>query len=95
MGPKCRTVHEGCAAIKNAILCYCVIYDRKEKKLLPLYQSLDCFFFKTDGRIDSSEEPEPVPSTSGVSETAACSLSLIVNDPSALSSPTSSPSSSQ
>ena len=43
----------------------------------------------------SSEEPEPVPPTSGVSETAACPPSPIADDPSALPSPTSSPSSSQ
>ena len=87
-------MHEGCAAIKNAILCYCVIYDKEKKNYYP-YISHWIVLFKTDDRIDSSEEPEPVPSTSGVSETAACSLSLIVNDPSALPSPTSFPSSSQ
>ena len=43
----------------------------------------------------SSKEPEPVPSTSGMSEIAACPLSPIADDPSALPSPTSSPSSSQ
>ena len=67
----------------------------REKNYYPYISHWIVFFFKTDGRIDSSEEPEPVPSTSGVSETAACSLSLIVNDPSAVSSPTSSSSSSQ
>ena len=38
---------------------------------------------------------EPVPSTSGVGEIAACPPSPIVDDPSALPSPNSSPSSSQ
>ena len=39
-------------------------------------------------RTESSKEPDPVPSTSGVSETAACPPSLIADDPSALPSPT-------
>ena len=52
-------------------------------------------FFKKVDRTESSKEPEPVPSTSGVSEIAACSPSPIADDPSALPSPTSSPSSSQ
>ena len=56
--------------------------------------SLDCFSKRAD-RIESSKEPEPVPSTSGVSEIAACPLSPVADDPSALSFPTSSPSSRQ
>ena len=43
----------------------------------------------------SSKEPEPAPSVAGLSEIVACLPSLIVDDPSALASPTSSPSSSQ
>ena len=56
--------------------------------------SLDRFFKRVD-RIESSKEPEPVPSTSGVSETGAYPPSPIADDPSALPSPTSSPSSCQ
>ena len=43
----------------------------------------------------SSKESEPVPSTPGVSEIAACPPSPVADNPSALPSPTSSPSSSQ
>ena len=43
----------------------------------------------------ASKGPEPVPSTSDVSESAACHVSPIADHPSALPSPTSSPSSSQ
>ena len=80
------------AAIQNAIQCYRVIYD--EKRIATTQTSLDRFFKKVD-RIESSKEPEPVPSTSGVSEVAACPPSPMADDPSALPSPTSSPSSSQ
>ena len=44
---------------------------------------------------DSRKEPEPVPSTSGMSEIAACPASPIADDPSSLPPPSSSPSSSQ
>ena len=80
------------AAIQNAIQCYHVIYD--EKNRATTQTSLDQFFKRVD-RIESSKEPEPVSSTSGVSETAACPPSPIADNPSALPSPTSSPSSSQ
>ena len=80
------------AAIQNAIQCYRVIYN--EKKRATTQTSLDCFFKRVD-RIESSKEPGPVPSTSGLSEIAACPPSPIADDPSALPSPTSSPSSSQ
>ncbi|KAM7241296.1 hypothetical protein CapIbe_007868, partial [Capra ibex] len=46
-------------------------------------------FFKRTGRIESSKEPESVPSTSDVSEIAACPP--IANGPSALPSLTSFP----
>ena len=81
------------AAVQNAIQCYRIIYDEKKELLFP-QTSLDHFFRSVD-RIESSKEPEPVPSTSGVSEIAACPPSPIADDPSALPSPTSSPSSSQ
>ena len=80
------------AAVQNAIQCYRVIYD--EKKRTTTQTSLNHFSKRAD-RIEPSKEPEPVPSTSGVSEIAACPLSPIADYPSALPSPTSSPSSSQ
>ena len=80
------------AAVPNAIQCYCINYH--EKKRATTQTSLDQFFKRVD-RIESSKEPEPVSSTSGVSETAACPPSPIADNPSALPSPTSSPSSSQ
>ena len=80
------------AAIQNAIQCYHVIYN--EKKRATTQTSPDCFF-KTIDRIESSKEPEPVPSTSGVSEIAASPLSPTADNPPALPSRTSSPSSSQ
>ncbi|XP_057400637.1 deoxyuridine 5'-triphosphate nucleotidohydrolase, mitochondrial isoform X4 [Balaenoptera acutorostrata] len=80
------------AAIQNAIQCYCVIYD--ENKRATTQTPLDRFFKRVD-RIESSKEPEPLPSTSGVSEIASCPPSPIADDPSALPSPTSSPSSNQ
>ena len=80
------------AAIQNAIQCYCVIYD--EKKIATTQTSLDPFFKRVD-QIESSKGPEPVPSTSGMSEIASCPLSPTADNPSPLPSPTSSPSSSQ
>ncbi|KAJ8776637.1 hypothetical protein J1605_015226 [Eschrichtius robustus] len=65
------------AAVQNAIQRYRVIYD--EKKRATTQTSLDHFFKRVD-RIESSKEPEPVPSTSGVSESAACPLSPIADD---------------
>ena len=47
-------------------------------------------FLKRVDRTESSREPEPVPSASGMSEIAACPPSPIADDPSALPSPTSS-----
>ena len=58
-----------------------VIYD--DKKRVSTQTSLDCFLRRVD-RIESGKEPEPVPSMSGVSETAACPPSPIADDPSAL-----------
>ena len=80
------------AAVQNAIQCYRVISD--EKKRATTQTSLDHFIKRVE-RIESRKEPEPVQSTSGVSEIAACPPSSIADDPSALPSPTSSPSSSQ
>ncbi|KAJ8790809.1 hypothetical protein J1605_021237 [Eschrichtius robustus] len=75
------------AAAQNAIQCYRVIYD--EKKRATTQTSLDRFFKRVD-RIEASKEPEPVPSTSGMSDIAACPPSPIADNPSALPSPTSS-----
>ena len=62
----------------------------------PLHTNLNVVSFQRCERAScSSKEPEPVPSMSGVSEIAACSLSHIADDPSALPSPTSSSSSNQ
>ena len=80
------------AAIQNAIQCYRVTQD-KEKRATG-QTSRDCFFKRAD-RIESSKESEPVPSMSGGSETAARPPSPVADDPSALPSPTSPPSSSQ
>ena len=80
------------AAFQNAIRCYRVIYDKKKRATTQI--SLDCFFKRVE-RIESSKKSESGPLMSGVSETAACSPSPIADDPSALPSPTSSPSSSQ
>ena len=79
------------ATVQKAIQCYRVIYDKK-KRAAP--QTLLDRFFKRVDRIESSKEPEPVSSVSGVSEIAACPPSPIADDPSALPSSTSSPSSS-
>ena len=67
---------------------------RKKKKRVTTQTASDRFFKRVD-RTESSKSPEPVPSTSGTSETAACPPSPIADDPSALPSPAFSPSSSQ
>ena len=80
------------AAVQNATQCTSIIYDEKKKNY---YQtSLDRSFNRVN-RTESSKEPEPMPSTSGMSDAAACPPSPAADDPSALPSPTSSPSSSQ
>ena len=80
------------ADIQNAIQCHRVLCGKKERATTQT--SLDTFFFsKRVDRIEASKESEPVPSISGVNEIAACPLSPIVNDPSALPSPNSPPSS--
>ena len=69
------------AAVQNAVPCCPVTCD--EKKRAPIQTTLDRFFKRVD-RIESSKEPEPVPSTSGVSEAAACPPPPTTADPSAL-----------
>ena len=80
------------ATIQNATQCSGVIYDEKQK--VNTQTSLDCSFKRVD-IIESSKEPEPVASTSGMSEVAVCPLSPIANDPSSITSSTPSPSSNQ
>ena len=81
------------AAVQNAAQCENhVIYD--EKRRAATQASLNNFFKRVD-RIESTKEPEPVPSMSGMSEIAACPPSPIADGPSALPSLTSSHSSSQ
>ena len=60
------------AAVQNAVQCYCAICDNKRRATTQT--SLDRFFKRVD-RIESSKEPEPVPSKSGVSEIATCPVS--------------------
>ena len=64
------------------------------KKKAATQTSLDSFFKKVD-RIESSKEPEPVPSTSGMNEIAVCPLSPVADKGSAPPSPASSTSSSR
>ena len=92
-GLKHRTVHEGCSGHSegNPVLLCHLWWGKKE--LQPKHHWI-IFFKRVDG-IESSREPEPVPSASGMSQISACLPSPIANDPSALPSPTSSPSSSQ
>ena len=77
-------------AIQNAIQAYRVIYDKRKgatiQALLDHSLSLSLFFFffpKRVDRIESSKEPEPVPSTSGVSEFAVSPPSSSAEDISA------------
>ena len=79
------------AAVQNAIQHHHAVRD--EKKRATTQMSLDSFFKKVD-RIESSKEPEPVPSMSGMNEIAVCPPSPVADKGSAPPSPTSSPSSS-
>ena len=80
------------AAVQNAVWCYHIIMMRK-KEPQPRHRWI--IFLKRVDRIESSKEPEPVSSTSGLSEIAACPPSPGADDPSVLPSSTSSPSSGQ
>ena len=94
--PNIELYTEAAAAIQNAIQYYSAIYDEKKIKInfkATTQTSLDHFFKRVD-RTESSKESEPVPSTSDMSEIAACPPSPFANDPSALPSSTSFPSSS-
>ena len=71
-------------AIQNA-WCYCVIYD--EQKGATTQMSLHYFFFFffiREDRTEYRQEPEPVPSSSGMQDIEAGPLSPVANDPSAL-----------
>ena len=90
--PKQRTVHRGCSGhseCKSAIAWH-LWWEKKSH--YPDISGLFFFFFflKRIDRTEFSQEPEPVPSAAGVSEIAACPLSPVANDSSALPSPTSS-----
>lgn len=80
------------AAIHSAVYCCLVVCDRKKRAAT---QTPLNHFLKRVGRTESSKEPEPGPSASGMSETTACPPSPIADDPSALPSPTPSPFSRQ
>ena len=78
------------AAVQNAIQRYRVIYD--EGKRAATQMSWDHLLERGD-RIETSREPETVPSVSGMSDVAAGPPSTIGDDPSAVPSPSSPPSS--
>lgn len=59
----------------------------RKKKRATIQTSLD-HFYKRAHRTESSKEPEPVPSTLGMRETATCPPFPIADDSSALPSPT-------
>ena len=63
--------------VQNAIQCYHLICE--EKKQATIQTLLDHF---STGQIELN--PEPVPSTLGMREIAACRLSPVVDDSSAL-----------
>ena len=79
-------------AVQNAVQHHYIIHDEKNRAST---QTLPEHFFKRVDRIEYSKEPEPVTSMSGMSEIEACLPSPTADDPLALPSPTSSPSSSQ
>ena len=79
--------------------CQSPTYEPSSCELLKIgmcyYPDITAPFFKRVDRIESSKEPEPVPSASDVGAMAACPPSPTADDPSTLPSPTSSPCSSQ
>ena len=58
---------------------------RRGEELLPRCHGI--IFIKKEDRIETSKEPETVPSASGMSDIAACPLSPIADGPSTLQSP--------
>ena len=87
--PKRFTTQEMARRFSPALLCH----PWWEKK--SFYPDITWLFFQDVDRTESSKEPEPEPSTTGMSDIAACPPSHTASDPSALPPPTSSPSSSQ
>ena len=85
-----RMEHENCSSHSECNPCYLAIYDEEKRAIT---QTLLHHFFRRVDKIESCKEPEPVPATSAVSETAACPPSPVADNPSALPFPTSSPSS--
>ena len=81
-----REVHEGCNS-HSVNRCYCVIYGEKKRSTTQTW--LDCFS-KRVNKTESSKEPEPMPSVSGMSGIAACPLLPIPDHTSVLPSTTSS-----
>ena len=80
-------VCECCSGCYPALLGHLIMRERAAtQSITGLF-----FFFKRVDRTESSKKPEPVPSTSGMSEIAACSPSPIADDPSVPPSLTSSP----
>ena len=77
------------AAVENAAQFHLVLYDEDKRDATQAWLG---HFVKRVDRIESSKEPEPAPSSSGKNEISACSPSPIADNPSALPSPTSSPS---
>ena len=61
----------------------------------PLCTNLQVTKLRCECASGSSKEPEPVPSASGMTDIAACPPSPMADNPSALPSPTTSPSFSQ
>ena len=90
-GPKHRMAYEGCSSRSewNPVLPCHLWWEKKS-----YYPDIPGSFFQED-RIESSKEPEFLPSTLGMSAISACPPSLIADSPSTLPSPTSSLSSSQ
>ena len=79
-----RMEHEICSSHSECNLCYLAIYDEEKRAITQT--SLHHFFKRVD-KIESCKEPEPVPATSAVSETAAHPPSPVADNPSALPFP--------
>ena len=91
-GPNIERYMKVAAVVQNGDQGYRVIHDEKKRTTIQI--SLDPFFKRVD-RIESRKELEPELSKTDVSEIAACPPSPIADNPSAPSSFTSFPSSSQ
>ena len=82
------------SSTSDVLLCTLLYSIVQDTVLQNLYFKLRMSGSKREDRMESSKEPEPVPSMSDMSEITAYPTS-IADSPSALLSPTSSPSSSQ